>query len=107
MTDSVLINNLLAYAFQIALLVIVGVWLPRALGLRAPRVTLGLYQGLLLACLMLPLLATLDTIDYAATANCCRNAFHGRTASYTPRPTGDDRAKSDGSSRHRGGNILD
>ncbi len=56
MTDSVLIGNLFAYACQVAFLVIIGVSLPRVLGLRAPRITLVLYQGLLLACLLLPLL---------------------------------------------------
>ena len=56
MTDSVFIGNLFAYACQIAFLVIIGVWLPRVLGLRAPRITLVLYQGLLLVCLLLPLL---------------------------------------------------
>ena len=56
MTDPVFIGNLFAYACQIAFLVIIGVWLPRVLGLRAPRITLVLYQGLLLVCLLLPLL---------------------------------------------------
>ncbi len=56
MTDSALIGNLFAYASQIALLVIVGIWLPRILGFRVPRIKLALYQCLLLACLLLPFL---------------------------------------------------
>ena len=56
MTESVLADNLVAYASQIAFLVTVDIWLPRILGFRAPRIKLAMYQCLLLGCLLLPLL---------------------------------------------------
>ncbi len=56
MTPSILVENLFAYTCQIALLVIVGIWLPRILGFRAPRSKLAVYQFLLLGCLLLPFL---------------------------------------------------
>ncbi len=56
MTHSVLVDNLFAYSCQIALLVIIGVWLTRVLGLRTPRIMLVVYQCLLLTSLLLPLL---------------------------------------------------
>ena len=52
MTHSVLVDNLFAYSCQIALLVIIGVWLPRVLGLRTPRIMLVVYQCLLLTSLL-------------------------------------------------------
>ncbi|MGO8815252.1 MAG: TonB family protein [Terriglobia bacterium] len=48
--------NFLAYCAQVALLVVVGTALPAMFRLRAPRVLLAYWQGLLGVCLLLPLL---------------------------------------------------
>lgn len=49
-------TNFLSYCLQIILLVLAGTALPALFRLRAPRVLLAYWQGLLVACLMLPLL---------------------------------------------------
>ena len=101
MTDSVLIDNLFAYACQVAFLVIIGVSLPRVLGLRAPRITLVVYQGLLLACLLLPLLQPwVRSIDSLPALIASKTLFHSRTGGPTPWPTGDDQAEGDDTGRH-------
>jgi TonB family protein len=48
--------NFLSYCLQVILLVLAGTALPAVFRLRAPRVLLAYWQGLLAACLMLPLL---------------------------------------------------
>jgi D-alanyl-D-alanine endopeptidase (penicillin-binding protein 7) len=48
--------NLGAYSFQIALLALSGALLARSMRLRAPRVMLAYWQGLLAICLLLPAL---------------------------------------------------
>jgi TonB family protein len=48
--------NFLSYCLQVILLVLVGTVLPRLFRLRAPRVLLAYWQGLLAICLVLPLL---------------------------------------------------
>jgi TonB family protein len=48
-------DNLAAYSIQIALVTLAGAGLAAALRLRAPRVALAYWQGLLAACLALPL----------------------------------------------------
>jgi D-alanyl-D-alanine endopeptidase (penicillin-binding protein 7) len=48
--------NLGAYSFQIALLALSGALVARSMRLRAPRVMLGYWQGLLAVCLLLPAL---------------------------------------------------
>ncbi len=48
--------NFLSYCLQIMLLVLVGTALPALFRLRAPRVLLAYWQGLLVACLLLPLI---------------------------------------------------
>jgi TonB family protein len=48
--------NFLAYCLQVILMVLAGTALPALFRLRAPRVLLAYWQGLLVACLMLPLL---------------------------------------------------
>lgn len=48
--------NFLSYYLQVILLVLVGTALPALFRLRAPRVLLAYWQGLLVACLVLPLL---------------------------------------------------
>jgi len=49
-------TNFLCYCLQVILLVMVGTALPALFRLRAPRVLLAYWQGLLVACLILPLL---------------------------------------------------
>jgi TonB family protein len=48
--------NFLAYCLQVILLVVVGTALPALFRLRAPRVLLAYWQGLLVICLVLPAL---------------------------------------------------
>ena len=48
--------NFLCYCLQVILLVVVGTALPSLFRLRAPRVLLAYWQGLLVICLVLPLL---------------------------------------------------
>jgi TonB family protein len=48
--------NFLAYCLQVTLLVLAGTALPAVFRLRAPRVLLTYWQGLLAVCLLLPLL---------------------------------------------------
>ncbi len=48
--------NFLSYCLQVLVLVLVGTILPALFRLRAPRVLLTYWQGLLVACLILPLL---------------------------------------------------
>jgi D-alanyl-D-alanine endopeptidase (penicillin-binding protein 7) len=48
--------NFLSYCLQVILLVLVGTGLPALFRLRAPRVLLAYWQGLLVICLVLPLL---------------------------------------------------
>ncbi len=48
--------NFLSYCLQVILLVVAGTALPALFRLRAPRVLLAYWQGLLVACLLLPLL---------------------------------------------------
>jgi TonB family protein len=48
--------NFLAYCLQVLLLVVVGTGLPALFRLRAPRVLLAYWQGLLVICLLLPVL---------------------------------------------------
>ena len=50
--------NFLSYCLQVILLVVAGTALPALFRLRAPRVLLAYWQGLLVACLMLPLVQT-------------------------------------------------
>jgi TonB family protein len=49
-------TNFLCYCLQVILLVMVGTALPALFRLRAPRILLAYWQGMLVACLLLPLL---------------------------------------------------
>jgi len=56
MNVSLWVDNLAAYSLQVLLLVVVAGVLPRAFRLRAPRVMLAYWQGVLMLCLLLPAL---------------------------------------------------
>jgi TonB family protein len=50
------LQNLATYSLQLALVAAVGLFLPRALRLRAPHVLYSYWQALLAACLLLPIM---------------------------------------------------
>jgi beta-lactamase regulating signal transducer with metallopeptidase domain len=56
MMPALTLPNALAYALQVAAIVLAGVALPRLLRLTSPRARLQYFRGLLVACFLLPLL---------------------------------------------------
>ncbi|HUI42328.1 MAG TPA: TonB family protein [Terriglobia bacterium] len=66
MTGPLWFSNLLAWWAQAALLAAAGGLLPRAFGLRQPRVLLGTWRALLAACLALPLVEPWRRVPAAA-----------------------------------------
>jgi len=60
--------NFLSYCLQVILLVLAGTALPALFRMRAPRVLLAYWQGLLVVCLLLPLLQPWKHLTAGSTA---------------------------------------